>query len=254
MTREIGFKPGTFCFIPIAALTGYNLKEKSGECPWYTGPTLFEALDNVPLPPRDDKDTFCLPVYDRSKSKSSIIAYGKIEKGVIKEGDQVVVMPSEVTGTIVSVYVEEAKIKRGVPGDSVRLALQGFEMQDISCGSVVCSIGHPCHVAQKVVVRMKITQAAPDIVMPGFVSVCHLHTITIPATMTRILEVPGPNHQVHKNPPFAKRGQVALAIIEFETPVCVERFKDNSQLGRFILRYEDFTVAVGVVEKLPKSA
>ena len=86
--REIGFKKDQYTYIPIAALTGFNLKQRSNECPWYNGPTLFEKLDSLKPPVRNETDSFRLPVIDRYKTKH-VIASGKLEKGVIKEGDQV---------------------------------------------------------------------------------------------------------------------------------------------------------------------
>jgi peptide chain release factor subunit 3 len=50
-----------------------------------------------------------------------------------------------------------------------------------------------------------------------------------------------------KPPQFAKKGQKIVALIETSAPVCVERFVDYPQLGRFTLRDEGKTVAIGKV-------
>lgn len=50
-----------------------------------------------------------------------------------------------------------------------------------------------------------------------------------------------------KPPQFAKRGQKVIALIETTAPICVERFSDYPQLGRFTLRDEGKTVAIGKV-------
>lgn len=51
-------------------------------------------------------------------------------------------------------------------------------------------------------------------------------------------------------PQFAKKGQKILALIESAGPVCIERFADYQQLGRFTLRDEGKTIAIGKVTKL----
>jgi translation elongation factor EF-1alpha len=67
----------------------------------------------------------------------------------------------------------------------------------------------------------------------------------------QLLEVVAPNKE--KNPKFVKAKQTVVCILKFERPVCVETFATFPQLGRFIIRHEGLTIAVGVVEKLPKS-
>ena len=249
--KEIGFKEEQFCFIPIAALTGFNIKERSTECPWFTGKTLFETLDSVPLPPRNEKDAFRLPVIDRYKTKS-VIASGKLEKGIIKEGDPIVVMPSGKQGTIQSIFVDENKIRRAVPGDNIRVALQGIDLVDIGSGSVICPVGNVCDVAQKVIAKVRITPSGPELVTAGYEAVCHIHTETVPVSFDRLRElfIPG-RKEPEKNPRFVRNGQTANIILKFDHPICVEKFRDFPQLGRFIIRKEGFTVAIGVVEHLP---
>jgi peptide chain release factor subunit 3 len=56
-----------------------------------------------------------------------------------------------------------------------------------------------------------------------------------------------------KPPQFAKRGQKIVALVEATAPVCVERFVDYPQLGRFTLRDEGKTIAIGKITKLVDS-
>ncbi|OHT00250.1 eukaryotic release factor 3 GTPase subunit [Tritrichomonas foetus] len=250
ITREIGFKPDQFIYIPIAALGGGNLKEKAtADAPWYTGPTLFEALDQVPMPPRNDTDAFRLPVIDRYKTKH-LYAMGKIEKGVIHEGQNIIVMPSGAKGTVAGIFDDETKIRTGVPGDNIRVHLAGIDLADISSGSVVCLENNPCSFAEKAIVKLRFTPSAPNFITSGFVSMCHIHTEIVQVTFDRLIAVTGPKPE--KNPKFVRAGQMVQCILKFDKPICIETFANFPQLGRFIIRHEGFTIAVGVVEKLPK--
>ena len=248
---EIGYKPDQFTFIPIAALGGGNLKERETQADWYKGPTLFEALDAVPLPERNEKDAFRLPVIDRYKAKT-LWASGKIEKGVLTEGKNIIVMPSGVKGQVTGIFVDENKIRKGVPGDNIRVQLKGVEMADINSGSVICVEGDPCHVAERVIVKLKFTANAPSFMAAGFSAVCHIHTEIVGVTLDKLVEVLGPQKQ--KNPSYVRGGQMVVCILKFEHPICVETYAEFPQLGRFIIRHEGFTIAVGVVDRLPKSA
>ncbi|KAH0791835.1 eukaryotic peptide chain release factor GTP-binding subunit ERF3A-like isoform X1 [Histomonas meleagridis] len=250
IATEIQFKKDQYQFIPIAALGGGNVKERSKDCTWYNGPTLFEALDAVPLPPRNEKDSFRLPVIDRYKNKS-VYASGKIEKGVIHEKEQVIIMPAGVKATINSILHDEDKIRLAAPGDNIIVQLQGVDLGDVTVGSVICPLRHPCDVAQKAIVKLKLTPSAPQFVAPGFLAVCHIHTEIVEVTFERLMNVLAPKPE--KNPKFVHANQMVRCILKFARPICIETFKDFPQLGRFIIRYEGFSIAVGVVEQLPKA-
>ena len=248
MTKEIGFRPNQFQFIPIAALTGYNLKVHSPECNWYNGPTLFSALDQVPLPPRNENDSFRLPVIDRYKTKS-LVCSGKLEKGIIKEGQTVKILPSGARGLISGLYVEETKIRTAVPGDNIRVYLRQIELADLQAGSVICPENKPCSVNDKVLAKIRLTSFAPPVLMAGFEAVCHIHTETVPVSIEYIHEAYISQTQIEKKPKLLRPGQTATVIMKFSRPICVEKFSDFPQLGRFIIRKESYTVIVGVVER-----
>jgi peptide chain release factor subunit 3 len=249
ITNEINFKPNQFCYIPIAALDGGNIKERSPNCPWYKGPTLFEALDQIPPPPRDETDAFRLPVTDRYKAKN-VMASGKIEMGVIHEGSKIMVMPSRAHGQIMGIFVEENKIRKGVPGDNIRLSLSGLDISDLAPGSVLCKEGDPCHVSQYAVGKLKLTSGAGNFITKGFSAVCHIHTKVTGVRFARLIKSIAPGKIVTDNPKFVAAGQFVTVVLEFDEPICLERYQDFPQLGRFIIRHNDATIGVGVIESI----
>jgi len=248
--KEIGFKKDQYTFIPIAALTGYNIKESSSEVPWYNGTTLFAALDQIPAPIRNENDAFRLPVIDKYKTKS-IVASGKLEKGIIREGDALVVMPSGSKGSVISMHSEENIIRRAVPGDNIRIILKGVEYTEITTGSVICPASDPCHVATKAILRIRMTQSAPPIISAGFEAVCHIHTDTVPVSIEQIYDLnPSPNERSANQPTkFLRPLQDAYVLAKFDHPVCLELFKDFPQLGRYLIRKEGQTIAIGIVQQ-----
>jgi translation elongation factor EF-1alpha len=251
LVREIGFKQEQFVFIPIAALGGGNINEKVQEMPWYTGATLFEALDKVPLPARNEADAFRMPVIDRFVT-TQLYASGKIEKGIISEGSLVMIMPSGAKGIVGGIFADDARIRTAGPGDNVNMTLKGVTTTDCKTGSVVCLDGNPCSVAERVVVKLRLTPDAPNFMTAGFTAVCHIHTEIVQVMFDKLLETFEPTKE--KNPMCIKANQTVRCILKFERPICVEPFAAFPQLGRFIIRHEATTIAVGVVEKLPKSA
>ena len=99
-------------FIPVSAVNGENLAQKSLQMPWYKGPTLLEMLDTFTKAPPKTHRPLRMPVQAVYKFVSQgddrrIIA-GRIESGKAKVGDKVVFLPSNKTSTIKSIEVFNA--------------------------------------------------------------------------------------------------------------------------------------------------
>ena len=94
--EQVGSVP--VAFIPVTGRDGHNIAERSAALPWYTGPTVLEALDAFATSVADGRLPFRMPVQDVYKFTSSgdsrrIIA-GTIESGSVRVGDEVVFYPS----------------------------------------------------------------------------------------------------------------------------------------------------------------
>ena len=106
--------------IPISALQGDNVVNRSENTPWYSGPTLMHHLEHVHVASdRDLVDTrFPVQYVIRPKSDQyhDYRGYaGQVAGGVLKKGDEVVVLPSGMTSTISRVELFDQEISRGVP-------------------------------------------------------------------------------------------------------------------------------------------
>ena len=78
-------------FVPCSALAGDNVFNKSENTPWYNGPTLFEAIDAVEMPPQPPDRPLRLPIQDVYKiSGIGTVPVGKVETGILERGKTVV--------------------------------------------------------------------------------------------------------------------------------------------------------------------
>ena len=81
-------------FIPASSLNGDNVYEKSSNCPWYSGPTLFEAIDAAAMPDKPVDKALRLPIQDVYKIGGiGTVPVGKVETGVLNVGKTVVFNP-----------------------------------------------------------------------------------------------------------------------------------------------------------------
>ncbi|SCU81866.1 LADA_0C01530g1_1 [Lachancea dasiensis] len=240
-------------FMPVSGYTGAGLKQRVDpkDCPWYTGPSLLEYLDAMTHVDRRINAPFMLPIASKMKDLGTIVE-GKIESGHIKKNSSTLLMPNRIPVEIVNIFNEtEAEVDMAVCGEQVRLKLKGVEEEDISAGFVLTSPKNPVKNVTKFVAQIAIVELK-SIISAGFSCVMHVHTAIEEVTITKLLHKleKGSNRKSKKPPAFAKKGMKIIAVIEAEGPVCVETYQDYPQLGRFTLRDQGTTIAIGKIVKI----
>lgn len=240
-------------FMPVSGYTGAGLKERVDpkDCPWYNGPSLLEYLDNMNHLDRHINAPFMLPIASKMKDLGTIVE-GKIESGHIKKGNTTLLMPNRTTVEVLSIFNEtESEVDMAVCGEQVRLKIKGVEEEDISPGFVLTSPKNPVKNVSKFVAQIAIVELK-SIMSAGFSCVMHIHTAIEEVTITQLLHKleKGTNRKSKKPPAFAKRGMKIIAVVETVEPVCVETYQDYPQLGRFTLRDQGTTIAIGKIVKI----
>ncbi|KAI0824762.1 eukaryotic polypeptide chain release factor 3 [Trametes gibbosa] len=252
--RAAGFNIKTdVTFIPVSAYTGANLKERiaKGVADWWSGPALLEHLDKMPMVDRKINGPLMMPISEKYKDMGTIVV-GKIESGHMRKGDTLLLMPNRNLVEISAVYNEmEDEVEYGMCGDNVRIRLRGVDDEDISPGFVLTSPAHPIHAVRHFEAQLAILDHK-SIICAGYSAVMHCHTLSEEVTLSALLHYfdKATGRKSKRPPQFAKRGQKIVALIETTDPVCVERFVDYPQLGRFTLRDEGKTIAIGKITKL----
>ncbi|CAF1396771.1 unnamed protein product [Rotaria sordida] len=255
--KKCGFKPGedTY-FMPCSGMSGVLLKEHPGEqvLPWYKGPTFIEYLDSLPSFNRNIDGPLRMPIVERYK-EMGVIVMGKIESGCCRVGDRCLIMPNRTRVEVTNIYYEDIETDSCVCGENVRLKLKNIEEEEISSGFVLCDIEQePCGVGRVFDAQIAIIEHK-SIICPGYSAVLHVHTAAVEVQLKKLITLidrkTGERTQEH--PRFIKQDQLAIARFELSQAsqaVCMETFKCFPQLGRFTLRDEGRTVAVGKVLKI----
>ncbi|KAI0698513.1 eukaryotic polypeptide chain release factor 3 [Cerioporus squamosus] len=243
-------------FIPVSAYTGANLKDRIAKdvAPWWDGPSLLEHLDKMPMVDRKRTGPLMMPVSEKYKDMGTVVV-GKVESGHMRKGDTLLLMPNKNLVEVSAIYNEmEEEVTSALCGDNVRIRLRGVDDEDISPGFVLTSPSNPIHAVRQFEAQLAILDHK-NIICAGYSAVMHCHTLSEEVTLVALLHYfdKATGRKSRKPPQFAKRGQKIVALIETAEPVCVERFTDYPQLGRFTLRDEGKTVAIGKVTKLIES-
>jgi len=254
--KKCGFQPGkdTY-FMPCSGFTGAFIKEPVDEsiCDWYRSPCFIEYLETLPIPNRSITGPLRMPVFDKYKDMGTV-AMGKIECGMVKLNDKLTLMPNKIKVEVTNIYCEDEETDSAICGENVKLKLKGVDEEDISSGFVLCDLKDICHVG-KIFDAQVIILECPSIICPGFNSIMHIHSCTVEVQLKVVIGMVDKKtgEKDFKNRPrFVKQDQIAICRFEIlgSSVACMEPFKLFAQLGRFTLRCENKSVAVGKILKV----
>ncbi|KAJ9112556.1 hypothetical protein QFC19_000573 [Naganishia cerealis] len=252
--KQVGFNPKTdLTFIPVSAYAGQNIKDSvpKSVAPWYSGPSLLQHLDNFPITDRKVNAPFMLPVSEKYNEMGAMVV-GKAETGRVKKGDSLLLMPNKAPVEVAGVYDEQGEeLPVAYCGDNVRIRLKGVTDEEVSPGFVLTSAVKPIRVATQFEAQLAIVDTK-NIVAAGYACVLHLHTLAEEVTITALPHYfdKKTGRKSRKPAQFAKKGMRVIAVIQTSAPICIEKYSDYPMLGRFTLRDEGKTVAIGKVTKV----
>ncbi|KAJ8979973.1 hypothetical protein NQ317_013722 [Molorchus minor] len=251
--KKLGFNYNKdLFFLPCSGQTGQGLKDKVDDkiCPWYRGDAFIPFIDNLPSLNRKNDGPFIMPIVDKYKDMGTVLM-GKVESGECKKGQTMLIMPNRTPVTVDMLLSDDDEVNRVVPGENVKIKVKGVEEEDVSPGFVLCDSVNPIHTgrifdAQLVILEHK------SIICAGYSAVMHIHCaaeeVTVKALICLVDKKTGEKSKTR--PRFVKQDQVAIMRIECAGVICLEPFKFMPQMGRFTLRDENRTIAIGKVLKL----
>ncbi|MDP2666775.1 MAG: translation elongation factor EF-1 subunit alpha [Candidatus Diapherotrites archaeon] len=249
LVKMVGFKDEQVDYVPVSAWIGDNVAKASTNMPWYKGKTLLQRLDELTAPTLPTDKPLRLPIQDVYSIKGvGTVPVGRVETGIAKPGDKIIVMPSKAQGEIKSLEAHHEQLTQAIPGDNVGFNVRGLERKDINRGDVV---GHPQNaptVAKEFIAQIVVLNH-PTAIPQGYTPVFHMHTAQMSCTFAELQKRidPKTGQAAEENPKFLKTGDAAIVKIVPQRPLVVEEFKKFPSLGRFAVRDMGATVAAGVV-------
>merc|ERR1711953_1556567 len=253
--KKVGYKPMKIPFVPISGWEGDNMIDKSTNMPWYKGPYLLEALDNVKAPQRPTDKPLRLPLQDVYKIGGiGTVPVGRVETGIIKPGMVVTFAPNALTTEVKSVEMHHESLPEAVTGDNVGFNIKNVSVKDIKRGYVASDSKNKPAFAAKDFTAQVIVLNHPGQICNGYSPVLDCHTAHIACKFNEIKEKVDrrTGKAVETNPKSIKSGDAAIVELVPSKPMCVEAFSDFPPLGRFAVRDMRQTVAVGVIKKVEK--
>ncbi|MFZ8855330.1 MAG: translation elongation factor EF-1 subunit alpha [Thermofilaceae archaeon] len=256
LLRIVGYKPEEILFVPTSAWEGVNVSKRSPDkTPWYNGPCLHEAFDYFKEPPRPIDKPLRIPIQDVYSIKGiGTVPVGRVETGVLRVGNKVIINPPKVIGEVKSIETHHTPLQEAMPGDNIGFNVKGVEKSQIRRGDVAGQPDNPPTVAEEFVGRIFVIYH-PTAIAAGYTPVLHIHTATVPVTFAELIHKldPRTGSVQEENPQYIKQGDSAVVRFKPRKPVVVEKFSEIPQLGRFAMRDSGRTIAAGVVIDVKKA-
>jgi sulfate adenylyltransferase subunit 1 (EFTu-like GTPase family) len=237
--------------IPISALQGDNVVERSENMPWYEGPLLLEHLETVEIASDRDLDSRRFPVQwvirPRSDEHHDFRGYGgQVAGGVWSAGDEVVVLPAGLKTQVEAVETIDGPLEAAIPPMSVTVRLT--DDLDVSRGDMLADPADPPTVARELQARvcwmseqpleprarLAVKQASRSVraIADELVSRIDVHTLEDVAAPERL-----------------ELNDIGVVRLRLSEPLCVDPYEVNRATGAFVLIDEatNETIGAGMV-------
>ena len=241
--------------IPISALKGDNVVTRSADMDWYDGPSLLHHLENVHVASDRDLVDTRFPVQYVVRPKSDEFhdyrGYaGRVAGGVLKPGDDVLVLPSGFTSKIAGIDLFEREIDEAFPPMSVTVRLE--DDLDVSRGDMICRPQNAPVPTQDIDAMVCWMTNAP---LKPRQKLAIKHTTRSGRAMVKAIQYRLDVNTLHRDQEAGELGLNEIGRIQLRTqvPLLADAYSKNRTTGSFILMDEatGVTVGAGMINTTP---
>jgi sulfate adenylyltransferase subunit 1 len=234
--------------IPVSALEGDNVVDRSINMPWYSGPTLLEHLEEVPVGETDLTHGFRLPVQRVIRPDQHYRGFaGQIAAGVIRKGDEIVALPSGRRSRVASITTFDGDLDEACAPMSIALTLD--DELDISRGDLLVAPDSQPHHATSLEAAVvwfdtaRLESHKPYLLKHG--------PQTVSAQVTQVLYRNNIENLEHEAVPSLGMNDVGVVEIAVTRPLFFDAYADNRATGNFILidPATNATLAAGMIRR-----
>ena len=233
--------------IPVSALKGDNIVTSSTRMPWFSGPTLLEYLEQIPVESSEGARPLRLPIQYVIRPDSSFRGFaGRIASGVLRPGDTVTALPSGATTRVKTITTYDGELDEAGPGSSITVTLES----EIDLGRGDLLTGAKDRPQSSSALRANVVWLSPESSERRELYLLKHGTRTVRARIRRILHRVDVNTLEHVSADVLFANDIAVAEIETTHPLFFDPYRENRTTGSFILidPIANATVGAGMIE------
>ncbi len=237
---------GDITIIPVSALAGDNIIERSPRMPWYQGPTLMAHLETVPVGDDPHDEPFRMPVQWVSRPNQNFRGFaGTIAAGHVKPGDALKVLPSGRHATVARIVTADGDLETASADQAITITLT--EEIDVSRGDVLCAANAPVEVSDQF--EVEVLWMGDQEMLPGRPYVIKSATRTVTGTLDKLKHKVNVNTMEHVAATTLALNEIGVCALELDSPIAFAAYQENHTLGSFIIidRFSNATVGMGLI-------
>ncbi|GAB3289885.1 sulfate adenylyltransferase subunit CysN [Pseudidiomarina andamanensis] len=235
-------------FVPISALDGDNVVNRSENTPWFRGRTLMEYLETLEISRDGDHKDFRFPVQYVNRPNLNFRGFaGTIASGSVKVGDTIRALPSGKVSTIKSIYTFDGELEEASAPLAVTLTLN--DEIDISRGDMIVEKDALPHTSNRL--RAKVVWMHEDALVPHRDYYIKFGTKFTSGSAEKIHHRIDVNSFEEKDAETLALNEIGLLDFSLQEPVVFDKYRINKKTGAFIIidRITNVTVGAGMVEQ-----
>ncbi len=233
-------------YIPISALMGDNVVQRSGRMPWYEGPSLLNFLENVRILSDRNLIDLRLPVQYALRPDREFRGYcGCVVSGIIRRGDPILVLPSQRKTKVKTILTEEGETSYAFSSQAVTVTLE--DEIDITRGDMLV---HPANLPG---IRREIDAILVwmdhEVMKPGKLYLIKHTTQLVKGTVTRLHFRINPESLSREKTSKLKLNEIGRVTMQLYREIFCDEYTKNRQTGSFIMidPMTHGTVAAGMI-------
>ena len=233
--------------VPISALMGDNVVNKSENTPWFHGQTIMQYLETVEVSDQKALQSFRMPVQWVNRPNSKFRGFsGLIASGEINTGDEVRILPGGNTSHIKSIVTWEGELPKAKVGKSVTITLE--DEIDVSRGDIIALSSDPCGEADQF--QARILWMNNDAMMPGRQYLLKSSTQSATLTLGKLKHRIDVNTLDHLPAKTLELNEIGVCNISLDKRIAFDSYDDNQTMGGFIIvdRLSNNTVGMGLID------
>jgi bifunctional enzyme CysN/CysC len=233
-------------FIPMSALQGDNVTQRSANMTWYNGPSLIEFLETVPVDDERAEQPFRFPVQWVNRPNLDFRGYsGQIVGGTIRPGDAVRVLPAGSASTVERIVTMDGDLDEAIAGQSVTIVLA--DEIDVSRGDMLSAANAPAEVADQF--EGHVIWMHEDAMLPGRPYLMKIGARTVGVTIANPKFRVDVNSMEHLAANTLALNEIGVCNLSLDRAIPFDPYDDNRDTGGFIVidKLTQNTVGAGLL-------
>ncbi|MCP2507694.1 MAG: sulfate adenylyltransferase subunit CysN [Candidatus Thalassarchaeaceae archaeon] len=233
--------------IPISALMGDNVVNKSTNTPWYKGQTIMEYLENVEISNKNLDKPFRMPIQWVNRPSSDFRGFsGLIASGSIRVGDEIKIIPGGQSSTIETIITGDRDVTKATAGESITITLD--DQIDVSRGDILVDKKNPCSEADQF--QTRILWMHDDPMMPGRQYLLKSNTQSALLTLGKLKHRIDVNTLDNLPAKILEMNEIGICNISLDRQIAFDSYDNNQTMGGFILidKFSNNTIGMGLID------